>query len=67
VGKGDKREDLKRLRFQNGDVVPDVENIYIYYINMKILRLKILNLQSCKFVSLFSSEVSHSLTTKYSR
>jgi hypothetical protein len=26
---GDKKEDLKRLRFENGDIIPDVENYFI--------------------------------------
>jgi hypothetical protein len=28
VGGEDKREDLKRLRFENGDTFPDVENYF---------------------------------------
>jgi hypothetical protein len=30
VSKVDKKEDLKRLRFENGDIIPDVEN-YFYF------------------------------------
>jgi hypothetical protein len=30
VSKEDKREDLKRLRFKNGDVIPDVENYFVW-------------------------------------
>jgi hypothetical protein len=29
VSKKDKKNDLKRLRFKNGDVIPDVENYFI--------------------------------------
>jgi hypothetical protein len=25
----DKKEDLKRLRFENGDIIPDIENYFI--------------------------------------
>jgi hypothetical protein len=28
VSKGDKKEDLKRLRFENGDIIPDVERYF---------------------------------------
>jgi hypothetical protein len=28
VSKGDKKEDLERLRFENGDVIPDVESYF---------------------------------------
>jgi hypothetical protein len=30
VSRGDKKEDLKRLRFENGDAIPDVESYFIY-------------------------------------
>jgi hypothetical protein len=26
----DKKEDLKRLRFENGDIIPDVESYFAY-------------------------------------
>jgi hypothetical protein len=29
VGIGDKKEDLKRLRFENGDIIPNVESYFI--------------------------------------
>jgi hypothetical protein len=28
VGWNDKKEDLKKLRFENGDTIPDVENYF---------------------------------------
>jgi hypothetical protein len=28
VSDGTKKEDLKRLRFENGDIIPDVENYF---------------------------------------
>jgi hypothetical protein len=28
VSEEDKKEDLKRLRFENGDVIPDVESYF---------------------------------------
>jgi hypothetical protein len=28
VRRWDKKEDLKRLRFENGDIIPDVENYF---------------------------------------
>jgi hypothetical protein len=27
----DKKEDLKRLRFENGDMIPDVENYFYFF------------------------------------
>jgi hypothetical protein len=30
VNDEDKKEDLKRLRFENGDIIPDVES-YFYF------------------------------------
>jgi hypothetical protein len=30
VSRGDKKEDLKRLRFENADTIPDVES-YFYF------------------------------------
>jgi hypothetical protein len=29
VSRGVEKEDLKRLRFENGDIIPDVENYFI--------------------------------------
>jgi hypothetical protein len=29
VSKEDKKEDLKRLRFENGDIIPDVESHFV--------------------------------------
>jgi hypothetical protein len=29
VSKEDKKEDLKRLRFENGDVIPDLESYFV--------------------------------------
>jgi hypothetical protein len=29
VSRGDKKEDLKRLRFENGDIVPDMESYFV--------------------------------------
>jgi hypothetical protein len=29
VSDEDKREDLKRLRFENGDIIPDVESYFV--------------------------------------
>jgi hypothetical protein len=29
VSDEDKKEDLKRLRFENGDLIPDVENFFL--------------------------------------
>jgi hypothetical protein len=28
---GDNKEDLKMLRFENGDIIPDVESYFIKY------------------------------------
>jgi hypothetical protein len=30
VGRWDKKENLKKLRFENGNIIPDVEN-YFYF------------------------------------
>jgi hypothetical protein len=30
VSKEDKKEDLKRLRFENGDIIPDMESYFTY-------------------------------------
>jgi hypothetical protein len=30
MGKEDKKEDLKRLRFENRDIIPDVESYFAY-------------------------------------
>jgi hypothetical protein len=29
VGDNDKNDDLKKLRFENGDIIPNVENYFI--------------------------------------
>jgi hypothetical protein len=31
VSNEDEKEDLKRLRFENGDVIPDVESYFAFY------------------------------------
>jgi hypothetical protein len=31
VNFNDKKEDLKKLRFENGDIIPDVESHFIIY------------------------------------
>jgi hypothetical protein len=31
VSDEDKKEDLKRLRLENGDIVTDVESYFVYY------------------------------------
>jgi hypothetical protein len=28
-----KKKDLKRLRFENGDIIPDVESFFYFYFN----------------------------------
>jgi hypothetical protein len=29
VSEEDKKDDLKRLRFENGDIIPDMENYFV--------------------------------------
>jgi hypothetical protein len=31
VSREDKKRDLKRLRFENGDIIPDVESYFVLY------------------------------------
>jgi hypothetical protein len=35
VSKEDEKEDLKRFRFENGDIIPDVESYFFYKFEFK--------------------------------